>query len=67
MSNGCHISFGQKRHEYEPRYDLVMPPKLANFGFAGPAGIEAFKNKVYIHDICVRCGDVVKRKTENGN
>lgn len=54
-------------HKLEPRYDItdgaygyshqgsyISPEEMARI-------IEATKNKVYVYDICVRCGKTVQR------
>ncbi len=64
MNNGCYIYFGKKRHQYKPRYDLIMPfGELQNFKGSVTA-FEAMKNKIYVRDICVRCGHTVERGTK---
>ena len=51
-------------HRYEPRYDLGKADLSAFKSFSGMRNksLELFRTKTYVHDICVRCGDVVKRK-----
>jgi hypothetical protein len=48
-------------HKFEPRYDRELPEHLEiKNGY--PEAIEAFKNSIYVYDICVRCGKIIKRK-----
>lgn len=49
--------------KFEPRYDLG-PPDLSRFTSmknAHPEFFEALKPKTYVHDVCIRCGTIVKR------
>ncbi|WP_159585940.1 hypothetical protein [Chelativorans xinjiangense] len=51
---------------FEARYDLG-PPDLSRFKSFERATLEFFeimKPKTYVHDVCVRCGKIVKRETE---
>ena len=54
-------------HRYEARYDEVPIHKLILEGVTG-ASPEQIRRmaiySVYVHDICVRCGDVITRKRE---
>jgi hypothetical protein len=53
-------------HLYEARYDEVpMPSELLPVEVHGvtPDGVrDLMIRRVYVHDICVRCGDVVTRE-----
>ena len=60
-------------HKFEPRYNEVWPDgmesaSIQSIHFDGTTNegsqytIAACKNKIYIHDICVRCGEIVKEK-----
>lgn len=42
--------------KFEPRYDSVLPPDTGHLSAPNADSIEAFKNKTYIGDICIRCG-----------
>jgi len=58
-------------HRYEARYDLGAADLSQFEDFRGSnKSLEALRKKTYIHDICVRCGDVIKNKPplviENG-
>lgn len=49
--------------QFEPRYD-IGPVDMS--GMANATSIKArdpdiFRRKTYVHDICVRCGVIVKR------
>lgn len=46
---------------FEPRYDRVFPNGIKNTGSTYPDTIEACKNKIYVCDVCVTCGKVIKR------
>ena len=48
-------------HQFEPRYDEVLPSAVDTFfqTITGPA--DAIKNKIYVMDICVKCGEQAKR------
>jgi hypothetical protein len=54
------------RHQYEARYDETPNPLLNN-GSATVTGSTSEGTRalmilrVYVHDICVICGDVIKR------
>ena len=50
-------------HRFEPRYDLVWPEgtkikaaTISSYAF------DELKNKIYVYDICVRCGKTIKRE-----
>ena len=47
-------------HDYHPRYDEVEPDVMDTFFSMKKQDIK--KNKVYVCDICVKCGDVIQRK-----
>jgi hypothetical protein len=52
------------KHKFEPRYDRVDSPytRTINTETINPkAIIEALKDKIYIYDICVRCGKTVRK------
>lgn len=48
-------------HKYEARFDKGEMPPLRIEGMSGHS-IESFCKLTYVHDICVRCGHVVKRE-----
>lgn len=50
-------------HRFEPRYDTTWPPNFVPSKITGyaPEMIEGMKNKVYVQDVCVRCGTIRKR------
>ena len=45
--------------KFEPRYDSRLPAIEASW--ISIPQIEAIKTKVYVADVCVTCGKVVKR------
>lgn len=50
-------------HKFEARYDRRLgniPPTFKGYGDAAEI-LEKFREVIYVHDICVRCGAVVKR------
>lgn len=51
-------------HRYEPRFSYVMPITISYLQ-AHPDDFHKFQNKIYEHDICVKCGDVIHKKKEN--
>ena len=56
-------------HRYEERYDEIPMPtdftKVEVEGIRASGFRELMIRRVYIHDICVRCGDVIMRKRED--
>ena len=59
-------------HKFEPRYDERDNGKRVKFGEGYGYSIgelaNAMKklstNMIYIHDICVRCGKIIKRESK---
>ena len=52
------------RCRFEPRYDLSpaqMPERLTSIKSANQNFWEQFRQETYVHDVCIRCGRVVKR------
>lgn len=48
------------RHQFEPRYDTTMPDDIE--GFEGTLrAMESLKDKIYVRDVCVRCGQTIER------
>lgn len=47
-------------HKFEGRYDTELPEEI-KMRCATPAVIEALKHKTYVHDICVKCGKIVRQ------
>ena len=48
-------------HRFEGRYDCKLPP-LEFTKLSGAAdAIEALKDKIYVHDICIYCGKIIDR------
>ncbi len=52
-------------HKFEARYDMGAPD-LSRFIKFNTENVrefmESMKPKTYVHDICVRCGQIVERK-----
>jgi hypothetical protein len=62
------------KHKFKPRYDLVYSSlieemiaeaktggKVSFSEMPAQAGERSLKEKRYIHDVCVKCGETVKR------
>ena len=54
-------------HSYQARYDMIPDTKIIDSVTECPVSgflkiMEAFKTHIYVHDICTRCGDVIKRE-----
>ena len=59
-SKECKGIFGKIfGHKYQGRYSYVFPSHLAKI--KGEGDIDSLKEKRYEYDVCVRCGDVVKK------
>lgn len=54
------------RCKWEGRYDTRFPPNLESMKGGGASHIEALKERIYVRDICVRCGRTIERKNDNG-
>jgi hypothetical protein len=55
--------------KFEGRYSEALPDGFVLGDVKGAAGgisilVDAHKSKTYIHDICIRCGKIVKRETK---
>ena len=66
MSEGigeCHASglFKSKAHRFEARYDRRFPNPLGTVEGYGARTVEAFKEQIYVYDVCTKCGAVVQR------
>lgn len=49
-------------HKFEPRYDLGPADLSAFVEFKGtPSSLESTRNKIYIRDVCVKCGKTIER------
>lgn len=59
------------KHKFEPRYDEIFSTIASEAIHSGTAikingGEEPYlKAKTYIHDICVKCGDIKTRERED--
>ena len=49
-------------HKYRPRYNSSLDGSINNAGGISASMVEALKTKVYVHDVCERCGNVVNNK-----
>ena len=54
-------------HKYEPRYDYQkgpLPNTIERIRGAYPEALEELMpvKETYIHDVCERCGDVIKKE-----
>jgi hypothetical protein len=75
MTNECMGLLGDwLGHKYQPRYDTNhLPPKsvdckglerkyaFSSYDLERIIGANTDKTSTYVHDVCVRCGDVRKR------
>lgn len=56
----------KNRHKYRPRYDRLENKFLERFEFRGFGGKRAAKellyNKIYLYDICEKCGKIINRE-----
>lgn len=53
-----------RKCKFEARYDISKPDLSQMRNYRGYELLELFeklRSKTYVHDICVRCGKVVKR------
>lgn len=50
------------KHRFEARYDTKLSSAMTEIKATSPAYLEAAKDKAYVRDICVRCGETVERK-----
>ena len=52
------------QHEYQPRYDERAPNKdeIAQRGGDWMVEIMVSKDKLYVCDICTKCGNIIARK-----
>lgn len=53
-----------KGHKYEARYDLIPPVNIDSIegdSYSITEFIKSVSKKIYIYDICVKCGNVIKR------
>ena len=51
------------RHDYQPRYDQCAPNRDQVAQRGGDWMVEALasKDKIYVCDICIKCGDKIAR------
>jgi hypothetical protein len=62
MSRCYNSWFGS--HKFEPRYDLG-PADVSKFesisGGRAVSFMETLRSKTYVHDVCIKCGEVIIR------
>lgn len=52
-------------HKMQARYHSKLPERKMNFsGYWDAAELEAMKTKTYVHDICARCGLIIKGESK---
>lgn len=49
------------QHKFEPRYDEKMPEGMTEVSAIGFGVINRLKDKKYVRDVCVRCGETIER------
>ncbi|MEK6884247.1 MAG: hypothetical protein AABY22_31745 [Nanoarchaeota archaeon] len=58
---GPHVC-GSQNHRFEPRYDMDFPDDIqCSVSSMDEAQLDALKDRTYVHDVCERCGNVVRR------
>lgn len=65
MKTQCSGKIGQLfGHKMRPRYNRVFPENVCEIIAKSDLRqrIEAYQNKIYLHDICERCGDMPEEK-----
>lgn len=53
--------WGITAHRFEPRFDRVWPNRKMSLSDTLPSTLESAKETLYVHDICTRCGAIVRR------
>lgn len=57
----------KENHKYEARYDERPMASLEGFKYKGCEDMNEIRQlfifKTYVHDICVRCGNIVMRNS----
>ena len=48
-------------HKFEARYDSEFPDQHSKMSNVTAGMLHALRKQTYVKDICVRCGEVVKR------
>lgn len=51
-------------HKMQPRYHSKPVPGSSYRGHWTAEDIEATKTKIYVHDICARCGLIIKGESK---
>lgn len=52
-------------HKMQPRYHSKLPEGLTRLrGYMDVEQVEALKTKTYVHDICARCGLIIKGESK---
>ena len=69
------------KHKFLPRYEFIYSTTILDLatlcakqgvvfdssGLPWQAGNSYLKEKRYIHDVCVKCGEVIKRSDNHGH
>lgn len=60
------------RHKFYARYNIIPPTNIKNIsphydGKEISQIVDSFSTKTYIHDICVKCGKIVKEVKDEKN
>ena len=68
----CVRSTSVCKHKFEPRYDeeystglndvVESQHRSTELDVGGAVCTSYLKKRTYIHDICVKCGDIIKRE-----
>ena len=53
---------GTDNHKFEPRYDLKWPANILKAPMMFADELKAFKEEIYLGDVCIYCGKVVNEK-----
>lgn len=61
---------GADKHQYEARYENILNQKFYRYDLSGllvsskdvKALGDALTERIYVCDICTKCGDIVNRK-----
>ena len=59
----------KKGHKLEARYDLVLPAHMSETMLDEimclARDVEELKNKIYVHDVCTKCGLTISRNSNS--
>ena len=53
-----------KKNKFKPRYDYIFPEWFSRISSikGNSEQLKVLKEKIYIYDICIRCGKIIKRE-----